>query len=132
MKHPNLIVWEETLKKVIDNVDDVLEDQFGNQYQLHPARPKRGLTANKSHDGLFDITAQFSLGIGSQRGKGYIIDIHLSTLQNVPDDVYDQMENIAIERIREYLKKHFPQKELSVEKDGKIIKLFGDLSLGEV
>lgn len=132
MKHPNLIEWEKTLKKVIDNLDDVLEDQFGNQYQLHPARPKRGRTANKSHDGLFDITAQFSLGIGSQKGKGYIVDIRLSTLENVPDEIYDKIENVAIRRLRQYLKNHFPEKQLSVEKDGRVIKLFGDLSLGKV
>lgn len=132
MKHPNLVEWEETLKKVVDNLDDVLEDQFGNQYQLHPARPVRGKTSNKSQDGLFSITAQFSLGIGSQKGKGYIIDIHLSTLENVPDEIYDKIEDVAIARIRQYLNVHFPGKKLSVEKDGRVIKLFGDLSLGDL
>ncbi len=132
MRHPSLIAWEETLKKALDHLDDILEDQFGNKYRLHPARPERGRTSNKSHDGLFDITANFTLGLGSEKGKGYVIDIHLSTLEKIPEDVYDQIEDLSIEKLRTALKEHYPDKELLVEKDGKIIKLFGDLSLGQV
>lgn len=132
MQHPSLIAWEKTLKKILDHLDDTLEDQFGNQYRLHPARPKRGKTSNKSHDGLFDITANFTLGLGSPKGKGYVIDIHLSTLEKIPEDVYDRIEDLTIEKLRTALKEHFPDKSLQVDKDGKVIKLYGDLSLGQV
>ena len=132
MQHPSLSAWEDTLKKVLDHLDDTLEDQFGNHYKLHPARPERGRTSNKSHDGLFDITANFTLGLGSERGKGYVIDIHLSTLEKIPGDIWNQIEDLAVQKLRNTLKEHFPDKSLHVDRDGKIIKIYGDLSLGRV
>ena len=36
-----------------DRIDDLLEERYGHRYSLHPARPKRHVTANREDDGLF-------------------------------------------------------------------------------
>lgn len=129
--HPNLHQWEKKLKSILDDLDEVLEDQYGHRYRLHPARPRRGRTASKSQDGLFDISANFTLGIGSEHGKGYVIDIRMVTLENVPDDIEEQIDELAIRHIRNKLHSVYPDKKLFVTRDGHIIKLHGDLSLGD-
>lgn len=130
MQHPALHKWEKLLKQLLDEVDDALEDQFGSSWQRHPARPERGSTANKAHDGLFDITANFSLGIGSEIGRGYSIDIHIATLDSISTDLRRTIENTALNIIREKLPEHFPERSLSISRDGSLLKLHGDLSLG--
>lgn len=132
MRHHKLIQWEKKLKSVLDAVDIVLEDRYGQQYDLHPARRKRGTTSNRSHDGLFDIRGDFTLGLGSSSGRGYIVDIDLKTLQNVPEDVIEQIEDDAIDELRKRLPDVFPDRELKVERDKNVIKITGDLSLGEL
>jgi len=131
IKHPNLHAWENKLKSILDDLDEELEDQFGHKYRLHPARPRRGRTSSKSQDGLFDISANFTLGLGSEHGRGYVIDIRMVTLERIPDEIEDQIEELAMQHIRKKLRKVFPGKQLSVNRDGHIIKLHGDLSLGK-
>lgn len=132
MRHPNLIKWEKKLKSVLDNIDVLLEEKYGKKYDLHPARRKHGTTSNRSHDGLFDIRADFTLGLGSDKGRGYIVDIDLKTLENVPKEVIKNIENDTISELKERLSQAFPNRELSVEKDGNVIKIIGDLSLGDI
>jgi hypothetical protein len=132
MRHPNLIKWEKKLKSVLDDIDVLLEEKYGNEYDLHPARRKHGSTSNRSHDGLFDIRGDFTLGLGSDKGKGYIVDIDLKTLENIPRNIIDQIENETIKELKERLSQAFPDRELKVEKDGNVIKVFGDLSLGNI
>ncbi|MFH1943091.1 MAG: hypothetical protein ABIL68_13390 [bacterium] len=130
MRHPSLDIWEEKLKKVLDELDDFLEDKFGEEYDLHPVRTHRGKTANKAQDGLFDIVASFSMGAGSQYGKGYVVDVHIATLDQVPEKIQREIEGITLRKLRATLPKYFPGKNLNVDKDGNIIKIHGDLSLG--
>lgn len=132
MQHPSLAEWESRLTELLNELDDVLEDGYGHHYRLHPARPHRGRTASKAHDGLFDITANFTLGLGSEHGKGYVIDIRLSTLEKVPDEIIEQIEEKTIAHLKQRLRHYFPEKNLTVQKDGPVIKLHGDLSLGHV
>jgi len=132
MRHPNVIVWEKTLKSVLDEIDILLEERYGNKYDLHPARRKNGSTSNRSHDGLFDIRGDFTLGLGSEKGRGYIVDIDLKTLDNIPKNVIDMIEIDTIKELKDRLSKAFPDKELTVVKDGNVIKIVGDLSLGNV
>ena len=87
MRHHAAIKWEAQLDEAMHELDLFLEEKYRGQYILHPARPIQGKTANPSQDGLFSIAANFSLGFGSEIGKGYIVDIRLVTLQHVPDDV---------------------------------------------
>ena len=132
MRHPNLIKWEKKLKSVLDEIDILLEERYGNKYDLHPARRKHGSTSNRSHDGLFDIRGDFTLGLGSKNGRGYIVDIDLKTLEKIPNAVIEQIENDTIKELKNRLSKAFPGKELTVEKDGNVIKIVGDLSLGDL
>lgn len=132
MRHPNLIKWEKKLKSVLDEIDILLEERYGKKYDLHPARRKHGSTSNRSHDGLFDIRADFTLGLGSDKGRGYIVDIDLKTLENVPKEVIKNIENDTISELKERLSQAFPNRELNVEKDGNVIKIIGDLSLGNL
>ena len=132
MRHPKVIKWERTLKSVLDEIDVLLEERYGNKYDLHPARRKHGSTSNRSHDGLFDIRGDFTLGLGSDKGRGYIVDIDLKTLENIPQNIIDQIENDTIKELKDRLSKAFPDRELNVVKDGNVIKIVGDLSLGDV
>lgn len=126
------IEWDRKLKKLFDEVDDYLEDLYGNKYPLHPNRMKRGDTSNKEMDGLINIGASFSAGYGSEFGRGYVIDIHLSTLVRVDDETTNSIEENAITKIKTLLPKYFPGRELDIKKDGSIYKICGDLSLGEL
>lgn len=128
MRSTALIKWEKKLKKVLDQLDDKFEDQYGDKFHLHPVRPKRGKTANKSHDGLFNITAKFTLGYGSKIGEGYVLDLHLSTLDCVQKEFKENLLKEALIFLDSELPKVF-QTSLDVEFDGKVIKIHGDLSL---
>ena len=130
MQNDRITEWENNLKKVFDMIDDEIEDKFGRLYPLHPARPKRGATASREQDGLFDIGASFSAGFGSTYGRGYVIDINMVTLRDVPESVTQDVEEVVIRRLREKLPKYFPGKNLQVQKDGPVFKIFGDLSTG--
>ena len=121
--------WEKKLKKLFDEIDYELEERFGAMYDLHPARAKRGATSNKEQDGLFDIGASFSAGFGSERGRGYVVDVDMITLDRVPVDVQMHIEELVAEKIREKLPKFFPGRELKVKRDGTVFKIIGDLSL---
>jgi len=132
MSHTRLEKWEGRLKKILDEVDDILEDQLGNRYRLHPARAKRGKTSNKSQDGLFNITASFTLGIGSKYKRGYVIDVHLSTLEKVSPEIKNKINKIVTNHINKKLPEYFPERELNIGMDGNIIKIWGNLSLGKL
>ena len=116
--------WEGRLYTLLREIDGVLEDKYGKLYPLHPARPERGETANPQYDGLFRITASYSAGYGSKLGPGYIFRV-----ENVAESHRKQIEEEAISMAEEGLKKVFPERELSVARDGNVIKIYGDLSL---
>ena len=132
MHHPKLIKWEKRLKTIFDKIDDFLEDKYGKQYTLHPARPQRGSTANKEQDGLFNVGASFSAGFGSEYGAGYVVEIRMATLEQVPMDVRQQIEQDVIKILDKELNQKFPKKILDVKKDGNVYKIYGDLSLGQL
>ncbi|MDZ7821720.1 MAG: hypothetical protein U5N26_07875 [Candidatus Marinimicrobia bacterium] len=79
MRHHALVKWEKALKSVLDEVDVVLEKRYGGKYDLHPARRPHGSTSNRSHDGLFDIRGEFTLGLGSTAGRDIL---SISTLKH--------------------------------------------------
>ncbi len=129
MRHPKIVEWEEKLKKVFDEIDDYLEETYGSTYTLHPSRPPRGKTANKEHDGLFNIGASFSAGYGSEYGRGYVVDIDTVTLDHVPREVERQIERDVLEKLKKELPKYFPGTNIEIHKDGPVIKIHGDLRL---
>ena len=129
MNNPKIMEWEHTLKRIFDIIDDQLEDKYGFLYPLHPSRPQRGHTSNNASDGLFNIGAAFSAGFGSNYGRGWVIDVTMVTLSKVPEDVKTQIYNKVIEELKHLLKKFYPERQIKVEKDGNIFKIFGDLGL---
>lgn len=130
MLSPQSREWDRLLKKIFDEVDDYLEDTYGGLFPLHPNRMKRGKTSNKEMDGLINIGASFSAGYGSEFGRGYVIDIHLSTLVEVDNETMNSIETNAIKMIKKLIPVYFPNRKLEIKKDGSVYKLCGDLSLG--
>lgn len=124
-----MTAWDSTMKSMFDEIDRYLEDKYKNLYPLHPNRPKEGATCNPEMDGLFNVGAGFSAGYGSKLGRGYVVDIHLSTLSSVETNLKSQIENDVMAQIKEKLPLKFPQNELNVSRDGNLIKIYGDLSL---
>lgn len=132
MRHRSVEEWEGRLDAVMRELDQFLEAKYQGKYALHPARLPQGVAAHPAHDGLFSILAAFTLGLGSRTGKGYIVDIKLKTLEDVPAEVVEEIEQTAIDFIGERLPQIFPDVELSIGIDGPVIKIHGDLSLGNV
>lgn len=121
--------WEGTLKSVFDTIDAELETEYGDRYSLHPSRPACGITANPEDDGLFNVGAAFSAGFGSKYGPGYVVEIRLSTLINVPAEVREEIKAKVFQRLENRLSTAFPGKELHVSEENGIIRIHGDLSL---
>lgn len=129
MRNPRLENWEERLNGLLRRVDHALEERFGTEFDLHPARIPHGSAANPQHDGLFRITAAFTPGFGSQLGRGYVLQLDLVTLEDVPADKVAVIENTAVRLIREGLEDALPGRNLKIERDGSLWKITGDLSL---
>lgn len=83
-------------------------------------------------DGLFDITASFTLGLGSELGKGYVLKIKIATLENVSENIQKQVEQIAMDKISERLPQVFPNRKLEIDYDGNVLKIYGDLNLDSI
>ena len=130
MWHPKMIEFDERMKKLFDEVDHFIEDLYGGMYALHPVRPARGETSNPEADGLFNIGANFTPGFGSEFGRGYIIDVSMSTLEKVDKAVRLEIYETTAAKVKELLPIHFPERELIVRRDGNHFKIQGDFSLG--
>ena len=124
--------FDHRLKKLFDEVDDYIEDLYGDRYSLNPVRPARGETANPESDGLFNIGANFTPGFGSELGRGYLIDVSMSTLEKVDEDVRREIYEAAANKVKELLPLHFPERILTVLRDGNHYKIQGDFGLGEI
>jgi hypothetical protein len=132
MWHPKIIEFDNRMKKLFDEVDNFIEDLYGERYSLHPMRPARGETSNPEADGLFNIGANFTTGYRSELGRGYLIDVSISTLDKVDDNMRREIYETAADKVRELLPLHFPERELTVQRDGNHFKIQGDFSLGEI
>jgi len=130
--HPKLISFLDQLKSLFDEVDDHIEDLYGDKYPLHPMRPKRGETSNPEADGLFNIGANFTPGFTSELGRGYIIDVSIVTLEKVDDNVRREIYEAAKDKVVELLPVYFPERELTVRRDGNHFKIQGDFNLGVI
>jgi len=121
--------WEKKLKGVFDEIDRELEAEYKGLWPRHPSRPKQGATSNPEHDGLFNVGAAFSSGIGSTHGPGYTVEIRLSTLKNVSADVREKIKAQVFQTLEKKLPEAFPGKELNVSEENGVIRIHGDLSL---
>ena len=127
-----MVEFDERMKALFDKVDDYIEDIYGDTYILHPVRPARGETANPQADGLFNISADFTPGFGSELGRGYLINVAMSTLEKVDERIRWEIYEAAVDKVRELLPLHFPERELTVRRDRNHFKIQGDFSLGMV
>ena len=121
--------FEFALDTVLADVDRMLEERWGDRWPLHPARPAAGAAANPRYDGLFRVTAAFTAGFGSEKGPGYLLRTEAATLADVPAADRTALEDEAAALVRDGLARAFPGRELHVERDGGVYKIFGDLSL---
>lgn len=132
MRHPNLVRFETKLKEIFDEIDETLEKKYGGMYPRRPNRPPAGSTSNPEHDGLFNVGASFTAGYGSRYGRGYVVELSVATLTHVPEQVRGEIEIEAAWLLRSRLAERFPDRFLTVEKDGSVYKIYGDLSLGRL
>ena len=122
--------FDRKLKKIFDEVDDCLEERYGSLYRLHPSRLKRGEASSKSHDGLFNVGASYTAGFGSVYGKGYAIEIRMVTLEKRDPSLVQEIEEEVKKMLEEKLASVFPERKLFVGRDGHVLKIHGDFSLG--
>jgi len=125
-----MVEFDKRLKELFDEVDDYIEDLYGDKYPLHPMRPARGETSNPEADGLFNIGANFTPGFNSDLGRGYLIDVSISTLEKVCENARCEIYEAATEKVKELLPIYFPERNLSVRRDRNHFKIIGDFSLG--
>ena len=128
--HPKQVVLESTMRAMCNELDDLLEETFGTAYPRHPNRPARGKAASVAYDGLFSTGTQFTLGYGSDHGRGYIVSVEMRTLSKVREEDEKAVEEATVAIINDLLPQYFPEREITLEKDGKVYKLVGDFSLG--
>lgn len=128
--HPKLIQFNDDLEALFKEVDEILENHWGNTFPLHPNRPKRGQTSNPEMDGLFEIAPDFTVGLNSQKGRGYIVSLRVATLEKVPPEIYESFMEEAAKLIAERLPLYFPGRDLRVVRDEPVFKIIGDFSLG--
>lgn len=121
--------WERRLRKVFDRIDAYLEARYGDRYPLRPNRAEHGETANCKYDGLFEVDGKFTVGIGSEHGSGYTVEVRLATFSPVPARVREQIMDDVVDILKQELPKAFPGRELQVSKEGSMYKIHGDLSL---
>lgn len=130
--HPKQAELERRFKCLFDEIDDWMESRYEGRWPLHPNRLPKGQTANKENDGLFNIGMNFTPGYGSRFGRGYLIEVELSTLQRVDPETRRRLCAEVAEEVERRLPLHFPERMLSVRLDGTSFKIVGDFSLGEV
>ena len=129
MRHQSVEKWEAQLNGLLKRVDRALEETYGKVSDVHPSRPPQGSTANPQQDGLFRVTASFSPGFGTEFGKGYVLQLDLVTLRNVPERQVETIRQEAVRLIQEGLEEVLPGRHLTVKRDGDVWKIVGDLSL---
>lgn len=131
-EHPKQAALEARMRSLLDALDDYLEDQYGELFSLHPNRLDRGEAGSKSYDGLFSVFAKFSLGYGTKTGRGYLLTVNISTLDQVPKETRTKIESDAARFMKEHLAGQFPDRELHIVHDNGVYKITGDFSLGVV
>ena len=130
--HPKQEELEKELSLLCQALDNHLEDKYGEHYNIHPNRLKRGKGSNPSFDGLFSTSLAFTLGYGSQYGRGYVMNVEIRTLDKVSQYDIADIKADAFSFVRQNLKTYIPDHDLEIVQDGTVMKVIGDFSLGEV
>lgn len=129
--HPKQEEFENRLSQLCQNLDNYLEDEYGAKYRIHPNRLKRGSGSNPRFDGLFSTALAFTLGYGSKLGRGYVLEVDIRTLDRVSPDEKKEIDDAAFQYVQSHLCEMFPDRDLSIQKDGNVMKIVGDFSLGQ-
>ncbi len=129
MLHQRVEEWEAKLNALLRRVDETLEKSYGTLLARHPARLPHGSTPNPQQDGLFRVTASFTPGFGSKLGKGYVIHLDFVTLEDIPVQQREALQQLAIRLIEDGLHEFLPGRNLAVKRDVNVWKIVGDLSL---
>ena len=125
--------WEHRLKQIFDEIDTEFEQEGAwRKFRRHPNRPPAFATSNREDDGLFDLGAAFTVGIGSAHGPGYVVQARIATLESIPAETRAKFEAEVARRLKEKLPAAFPGVKLFVDRDGPVYKIHGDLSLGSL
>jgi hypothetical protein len=132
LNHPKMTAFDERLAALFREVDEALEERWGGILALHPARPPRGQTDNPLADGLFEVGPDFTAGYGSETGRGYLVTCRIRTLEKIAPDLQRMVMDEAAALIRERLPVFFPERTLTLVRDGPRYKITGDLSLGSM
>lgn len=132
MYHPKTIEWDRKLKGICDRIDAWLEEHYGGMYPLRPNRPQKGMTSNPEMDGLFNIQTLFTPGYTSETGRGYLVEIEMSTFEDVDERIKKEIQDIVLLKFKKELKSEFPERLLEIGMDGNMIKIWGDLNLGSI
>ena len=123
---------EDQLRALCDDLDEYLEDTYGAEYHLRPNRQPRGTTSSNQYDGLFATAPAFTLGYGSEHGKGYVVEISICTFDWIEPKRRKEMFDDAFAYVNAILPHYFPDRALSIVHDGNVMKIVGDFSLGDV
>ncbi|MCR5732214.1 MAG: hypothetical protein K6G51_04685 [Sphaerochaetaceae bacterium] len=115
-----------SFEKVIDNH---LEDMFSEEINIHPSRMKRGVGANPIHDGIFSVTIIFSMGYGTKYGRGYIINLSISTLDNISYELKQRIEEETFDFVSRHVNEYIPNRNIECVRDAGLIKLIGNFTL---
>ncbi len=130
MYHPKTNEWDDRMSELFDRVDRVLEDRYDGRWKLRRNRPARGTTSNPEMDGLFNVGVFFTPGFGSRHGRGYLVEIVIAAEDQVATEDRAAIENQVRDMVAAFLPDAFPGRDLSVERDGTMLKIHGDLGLG--
>jgi len=120
------------MKEMFDRIDSILENRYSGSWKLRRNRPERGTTANPEADGLFNVGVFFTPGYGSTIGRGYLVEIVLASDEAVPRAKREEIELFVRDLLVEFLPIYFPDRKLSVDRDGSMYKIHGELGLGRV
>lgn len=121
--------WELKLRQALDQVDLELERRYGEMLRRHPARPPSGSTASPKFDGLFSLTASFSMGYTTGNVPGYIIELRIMAASPVAPATRELILVDAAVLLPEAIAHAFPGRTLSLERRQDRFFLSGDLSL---
>jgi len=132
MLHPKSTEWDNRMKEMFDRIDSILENRYSGSWKLRRNRPERGTTANPEADGLFNVGVFFTPGYGSTIGRGYLVEIVLASDEAVPRAKREEIELFVRDLLVEFLPIYFPDRKLSVDRDGSMYKIHGELGLGRV
>ncbi|MDR0600673.1 MAG: hypothetical protein LBG84_11470 [Treponema sp.] len=130
-EHPKLTAFTRTLETLFAGADEFLEEEWGDAFSLHPNRPARGATENPLMDGLFEVIPDFTPGIGSEHGRGYVVSFRAATLDKINPQQLEFLMGETARFVAKNLPRYFPGRDLRVVRDGGRFKIVGDFSLGK-